>query len=51
MKGNAQITRKGFTDTSGVAECEVSKVESLVEDEMVITAGIYLEIEGETFTI
>jgi|GEM_PF-2015143 len=50
-KGKAQITKKGFTDTSGVAECEVSKVESLPEGEMVITAGIYLEIEGETFTI
>jgi hypothetical protein len=50
-KGEAQITGKNFTNTTGVAECEVSKVESMENDEIVITAGIFLEIEGETFTI
>lgn len=50
-KGEAKITEKGFTNTSGIAECEVSRVESLVEDELIISAGVHLHIEGETFTI
>ena len=50
-KGKAQITEKGFTNTSGIAECAVNKVELLVEDEIIISAGVYFEIEGETLTI
>ncbi len=51
IKGEAQITGKSFTNTTGVAECEVSKVESMDNNEVVITAGVSLEIGGEIFNI
>ncbi len=50
-KGEAQITGMSFTNTNGVAECDVMKVEGLDEDKVLITASVYLEIEGEVFTI
>jgi hypothetical protein len=50
-KGKAQITRKSFTNPNGVAECEVIKVEALEEEEALITAGVFLEIDGEVFSI
>ena len=50
-KGKASITGKSYTNTSGVAECEVSKVESLVENEIIISADVYFDIAGETFYI
>jgi len=50
-KGRAQITKNRFTNTDGVAECEVAKVEALEENELTVTAGVHIEIEGETFTI
>lgn len=50
-KGRALITEKSYTNTSGVAECEVSKVESLVENEIIISAEVYFDIAGETFYI
>ena len=50
-KGGALITEKSYTNTSGVAECEVSKVESLVENEIIISAEVYFDIAGETFYI
>ena len=50
-KGKAQITEKDFTNTSGVAECEVNKVESLEEDAIIITADVSLQLEGEAYRI
>ncbi len=51
IKGQAQITKKSYTNTNGVAECEVVKVEALEEEEVLITAGVSLEIDGEIFSI
>jgi len=50
-KGEAQITGRSFTDSNGVAACEVIKVEALDENEVLVRAGVSLEIEGEIFTI
>jgi len=50
-KGEVQITKKSFTDTNGVAECEVIKVEAFEEEEVLITANVNLDIEGEVFGI
>ncbi len=50
-KGNAQIVEEVFTNTSGIGECVVSRVESLVENELIISAGVYFEIDGESVTI
>ncbi|KPJ89456.1 MAG: hypothetical protein AMS17_01985 [Spirochaetes bacterium DG_61] len=50
-KGKAQITEKGFTNTSGVAECEVNTIESLDENELTITADVTLGLEGKTYSI
>jgi hypothetical protein len=50
-KGTAQITDTSFTNTSGIAECNVIKVDTLDRGEVVITASVYLDIEGETFNI
>jgi len=51
VKGKARITGRSFTNTNGVAECEVLKVEEFEEDEVRIIANVYLEIEGEVFNI
>jgi hypothetical protein len=50
-KGKASITGTAFTNTSGIAECEVARVESVDGGEVVISAGVYLDIEGETYHI
>jgi hypothetical protein len=50
-KGKAQITEKMFTNTNGVAACEVIRVDALEEEGVLITAGVFLDIEGEIFTI
>jgi hypothetical protein len=50
-KGTAQITGTSFTNTNGIAECEVIKVDRLDGGEVVITASVYLDIEEETFNI
>ena len=51
IKGEAGITERGFTNTNGIAECEVGRIESLADDEVVIQAGVYFHIEGEVYTI
>ena len=50
-KGKAQITGSSYTNTNGVAECEVFKVEVFEDDEVLIKANMYLEIEGDIFNI
>jgi hypothetical protein len=50
-RGKAQITQRGFTNTSGVAECTVTKIERLDGDEVIITADVDLQIDGTSFTI
>jgi hypothetical protein len=50
-KGNAQIIEEVFTNTSGIGECVVSRVESLVQNELIISAGVYFDIDGESITI
>ncbi len=50
-KGEVQITKKSFTDTNGVADCEVIKVEAFDEEKVLITANVNLEIEGKVFSI
>lgn len=50
-KGKAYITGKSFTNSNGIAKCEVFKVQAFEEDEVLITANIFLEIEGEVFNI
>ena len=50
-KGKAQITERGFTNTTGVAKCEVLKIAELDGDEVIITADVDLEIDGTSFTI
>lgn len=51
MKGQAQITEASFTNTNGVAECEVMKIYKFEDNEILIAANMYIEIEGEIFTI
>lgn len=50
-KGTAQITGTSFTNTNGIAECDVIKVDTLDGSEVIISASVYLDIEGETFNI
>jgi hypothetical protein len=50
-KGTAKITEKGFTNTSGVAECTVSEVESLSEKQLIVTADVFFELDGEPHRI
>ena len=50
-KGTAQITGTSFTNTNGIAVCDVIKVDTLDDGEVIITASVYLDIEGETFNI
>jgi hypothetical protein len=50
-KGTAQIMEENFTNTSGIGECVVSRVESLVQNRLVISAGVYFEIDGERVVI
>jgi hypothetical protein len=50
-KGNAQIVEEVFTNTSGIGECVVSRVESLVQNELIIRAGVHFDIDGESITI
>jgi hypothetical protein len=50
-EGKAQITEKMFTNTNGVAACEVLRVDALGERGVLVTAGVFLDIEGEVFTI
>jgi hypothetical protein len=51
QRGKAQINRRGFTNTSGVAECTVTKIEALEGDEVIITADVDLQIDGQSFTL
>ena len=51
QRGDAQITARSYTDPNGVAACNVIKVDALDGGEVVIRAGISLDIEGEIFTI
>ena len=50
-KGSAQITEKSYTNTNGVAECDVIKINRFDRGELVITANVYLHIEEEVFDI
>jgi hypothetical protein len=50
-KGTAQITGTSFTNTNGIAGCDVIKVDTLDGGEVAITASVYLDIEGEIFNI
>ncbi len=50
-RGSAQITEKSYTNTNGVAECDVVRVNTLDRGELAITAFVYLHIDGEVFTI
>jgi hypothetical protein len=50
-KGKAQITQKMFTNSNGVAACDVIRIDALEEERVLITAGVFLDIEGEVFTV
>lgn len=50
-KGKAQITRKVFTNTNGVAECEIANIESTVDNQIIIEAGVYFELKDQTLHI
>jgi hypothetical protein len=51
QRGSAQITERGFTNTNGVAQCSVVRVNALDGGELLITANVYLNVEGELLTI
>lgn len=50
-KGKAQITQKVFTNTNGVAGCEVTNIESTVDNQIIIEAGVYFELDDQIFHI
>jgi hypothetical protein len=50
-KGKAQITQKAFTNTNGVAECEVADIESTVDNQIIIVAEVYFELDDQTLHI
>jgi len=50
-EGGALISGESFTNTSGVAECSIMKVEELVQNKLVITSNVSLDIDGEMYTL
>jgi hypothetical protein len=48
-EGEAQITEKVFTNTNGVADCEVINIETLDQNQIVVEAGVYFEINDQNF--
>jgi hypothetical protein len=50
-EGAARITENVFTNTNGVAYCEVINIESLYKNQVVIGAGVYMEINNKAFHI
>jgi len=50
-RGEARITEKSFTNSAGIARCDVLHVNRLEGGGLVIRASVRLHIEGDVFTV